>query len=64
VPFWLLVLILITLIALCWGLASLAYYGGAANRPVAAACALLGLILFVILVVVFFLQGGPLEVRR
>jgi len=57
-PFWLLVLILVTLVALCWG-GAYGTYRGMPDRPfVSGLLGILGLIIFIVLVVVF-LQGAP-----
>ena len=54
-PFWLLVLILVTLIALCWGGGFTIYRSGIGVWP-SGLLGLLGLILFIVLVLIF--MGG------
>lgn len=55
-PFWLLVLILVTLIALCWG-GGYGAWRGMPDRPfVGGLLGVLGLILFIVLVITF-VQG-------
>ncbi len=63
-PFWLLVLILVTLITLCWaggygvyrGLPEQPFYGGLLG--------ILGLILFIVLVMVFIQGAGSVGIAR
>lgn len=52
-PFWLLVVILVTLIVLCWGGAYGMYKPPPASPVVSGLLGILGLILFIVLVVVF-----------
>lgn len=61
-PFWMLVLVLVTLIALCWG-GGYGFYRSAPDRPfVGGLLGILGLILFIVLVMVF-MQGQQLPGR-
>jgi hypothetical protein len=54
-PFWLLVLILVALIALCWGGGYGLYYGMPDRRgaPWGGLLGLLGLVFFIVLVLMF-----------
>jgi len=61
-PFWLMVLILVTLIALCWGGGWGVYRASPTNGPfVPGLLGILGLILFIVLVILFV---GDLGVQR
>jgi hypothetical protein len=53
VPFWLLVVIMITLIALCWGGGWGIYRGAPGYGYVGGLLGILGLILFIVLVMMF-----------
>ena len=60
--FWLVVLVLVTLIALCWG----GGWGGyrATGQPYWGLLGVLGLILFVVLVVMFLQGPAPVGIVR
>jgi hypothetical protein len=61
-PFWMLVLVLVTLIALCWG----GGWGGyrATGQPYWGVLGILGLILFIVLVVIFIQGSSTVGVVR
>ena len=62
---WLLVVILVTLIALCWGGGYGVWQGVPGNgRFIGGFLGILGLILFIVLVVMFIGSLGPTGLRR
>lgn len=62
-PFWLLVLVIVTLIALCWGGGWGIYRGVPVYWPVSSILGVLGLVLLVVLVILFI--GSPgIQVTR
>ena len=62
---WLLVVILVTLIALCWGGGYGVWYGVPdRGRFIGGFLGILGLILFIVLVVIFIGALGPTTLRR
>lgn len=57
-PFWMLVLIMVTLITLCWG-GGYGFYRASPDRPfVGGILGVLGLILFIVLVMIFVGGAG------
>ncbi len=63
-PFWLLVVILITLIALCWGGGWGIWSAPNVPRMWPGLLGILGLILFIILVMIFVQGPGVVGVQR
>ncbi len=63
-PFWLMVVVLVTLIALCWGGGWGFWRGNPAGGPlVPGLLGMLGLILFIVLVILFVGGGISGDVR-
>lgn len=63
-PFWLLVIILVTLIALCWGGGYGIWSAVPGQRVWPGLLGLLGLVLFIALVIMFMQGPGAIGVHR